>query len=84
MHPSPCEIATTTTSCVDRYKTKTKQEISPKFLTLGTLNDTTNARDHNKLQNKGFKGPATTTHLYTAKMKFTKLARNQTTRKLAA
>ena len=27
----------------------------------------TNARDRNKLQNKGFKGLATTTHLYTAK-----------------
>ena len=32
----------------------------------------TNARDHNTLQNKGFKGLATTTQLYTAKMKSSK------------
>ena len=56
MHPSPCVIATTTTSCVDRYKTKTKQEIPQIFfLTLGSLNDMTNTRDGNKLQKKGSK-----------------------------
>ena len=54
--PSPRVIATRSTSCIDRYKTWTKQEISQNFfLTLGTLNDTTNTRDRNKLQNKGFK-----------------------------
>ena len=73
--PSPCEIATTTTSCVDRYKTKTKQEIHQFFLTLGILNDTTNIKDRNKLQNKGSKGLATTTQLYTAKMIFSQLAK---------
>ena len=53
--PSPCVIATTTTSCIDRYKTKTKQEIPQIFLTLGSLNDMTNTRDRNKLQKKGSK-----------------------------
>ena len=32
--------------------------------------DTTNIEDHNKLQNKGSKGLATTTQLYTAKIIF--------------
>ena len=27
--PAPLKLATTTTSCVDHYKMKTKQEISP-------------------------------------------------------
>ena len=76
MHPQPCEIATTTTSCVDRYKTKTKQEIHQFFFqTLGILNDMTNIEDRNKLQNKGSKGLATTTQLYTAKMRFSQLAK---------
>ena len=44
----------------------------------------TNIKDRNKLQNKGSKGLATTTQLYTAKMRFSKLAKNRTTRKLAA
>ena len=47
-------------------------------------NDTTNTKDRNKLQNKGSKGLATTTQLYTAKIRFSQLAKNQTTRKLAA
>ena len=81
---SPCVIATTTTSCIDHHKTSIKEEISRNFLTIGSLNDMTNTRDRNKLQNNGSKGLATTTHLYTAEMKFSKLARNQTTRKLAA
>ena len=76
--PSPCEIATTTTSCVDCYKTKTKQEIHQNFLTLGILNDMTNIEDRNKLQNKGSKGLATTTQLYTAKMGFSQLAKKKT------
>ena len=78
MHPSPCEIAIRTTSCVDHYKTKTKQEIHQKFLTLGILNDTTNIEDRNKLQNKGSKGMATTTQLYIAKMRFSQLAKKKT------
>ena len=53
--PSPCVIATTTTSCVDRHKTEIKEEISRNFLTIGSLNDTTNTRDRNKLQYKGSK-----------------------------
>ena len=65
--PSPLKITPTTTSCVDRYKTKTKQEIHQFFLTLGILNDTTNIEDCDRIQNKGSKGLATTTHLYTAK-----------------
>ena len=44
----------------------------------------TNIGDRNKLQNKGSIGLATTTQLYTAKMRFSKLAKNRTTRKLAA
>ena len=40
---------------------------SPIFRLLGTLNDMTNIEDCNKLQNKGSKGLATTTQLYTAK-----------------
>ena len=49
-------------------------------------NDTTNIEDRNKLQNKGSKGMATTTQLYTAKIRFSQLAKkkNRTTRKLAA
>ena len=38
----------------------------------------------NKLLNKGSKGLATTTQLYTAKVRFSQLAKNRTTRKLAA
>ena len=47
----------------------------------------TNIEDHNKLHNKGSKGLATTTQLYTAKIRFSQLAKkkkNRTTRKLAA
>ena len=74
MHPSPCVIATTTTSCVDHYKTK--QEIHQfLFSTLGILNDTTNIEDRNKLQNKGSKGLATTTQLYTAKIEIFKTSK---------
>ena len=40
---------------------------APIFNLLGRLNDTTNIEDRNKLQNKGSKGLATTTQLYTAK-----------------
>ena len=54
-------------------------------------NDTTNIEDRNKLQNKGSKGLATTTQLYTAKIRFSQLAKKnkttkkkRTTRKLAA
>ena len=48
-------------------------------------NDTTNIEDSNKLQNKGSKGLATTTQLYTAKIRFSQLAKKpQNTRKLAA
>ena len=65
--PRPCKTATTTTSCVDRYRTKTKGKFINFFRLLGTLNDMTNIEDRNKLQNKGSKGLATTTQLYTAK-----------------
>ena len=44
----------------------------------------TNIEDCNKLQNKGSKGLATTTQLYTAEIRFSQLAKNRTTRKLAA
>ena len=64
--PRPCETATSTTSCVDRYRTKTKCRFTNCKL-LGTQNDTTSIEDRNKLQNKGSKGLATTTQLYTAK-----------------
>ena len=64
--PRHCETATTTTSCVDRYKTKTKCKFT-NFKLLGTPNDTTSIEDRNKFQNKGSKGLATTTQLYTAK-----------------
>ena len=64
--PGPCETATTTTSCVDRYRSKTKRKFT-NFKPLGTPNDTTSIEDRNKLQNKGSKGLATTTQLYTAK-----------------
>ena len=48
-------------------------------------NVTTNIKDSNKLQNKGSKGLATTTQLYTAKIRFSQLAKKKrTTRKLAA
>ena len=48
-------------------------------------NDTTYIEDRNKLQNKGSKGLATTTQLYTAKIRFSQLTKKtQTTRKLAA
>ena len=49
------------------------------------LNDTTNIKDRNKLQNKGSKGLTTTTQLYIAKMRFSHQAKKiRTTRKLAA
>ena len=64
--PRPCETATATTSFVDRYRTKTKRKFT-NFKPLGTPNDTTSIKDRNKLQNKGSKGLATTTQLYTAK-----------------
>ena len=38
-------------------------------------NDTTNIKDRNKLQNKGSKGLSTTTQLYTAKIRFSQLAK---------
>ena len=60
------KTATTTTSRVDRYKTKTKGKFI-NFKLLGTSNDTTNIEDRDKLWNKGSKGLATTTQLYTAK-----------------
>ena len=44
----------------------------------------TNIEDRNKLQNKGSKGLATTTQLYTAKIRFSQLEKNRATRKLAA
>ena len=50
--PRPCETATTTTSCVDRYKTKTKRKFTH-FKLLGTLNDTTNIEDRNKTSEQG-------------------------------
>ena len=94
MHPQPKKKqkkpATTTTSCVNRYKTKTKQETYQNFFkTLGLPYDTTNIEDCNKLQNKGSKGLATTTQLYTAKIRFSqkkkeKKKRSRTTGKLAA
>ena len=74
---------TTTTSRVDRYRMKTKCNFII-FKLLGTPNDMTNIEDRNKLQNKGSKGLATTTQLYTAKIRFSQLAKKQTTRKLAA
>ena len=40
-------------------------------------NDTTNIEDRNKLQNKGSKGLATTTQLYTAKIRFSQLAKKK-------
>ena len=64
--PRPCKTATTTTSCIDHYRTKTKWKFT-NFRLLGTLNDTTNIEDHNKLRNKGSKGLTNTTQLYTAK-----------------
>ena len=64
--PRHCETATTTTSCVDRYRTKTKCKFT-NFKLLGTPNDATSTENRNKLQNKGSKGLATTTQLYTAK-----------------
>ena len=65
--PRPCETATTTNSCVDHYRTKTKRKFTNFFRLLGTLNDTTNIEDCNILQNKGSRGLATTTQLHTAK-----------------
>ena len=38
-------------------------------------NDTTNIEDRSKLQSKGSKGLATTTQLYTAKIRFSQLAK---------
>ena len=69
MYPQPFlkkKTAITTTSRVDRYKTKTKGKFII-FELLGTPNDTTNIEDRDKLWNKGSKGLATTTQLYTAK-----------------
>ena len=48
------------------------------------MNDTTNVKDRNKLQNKGSKGLATTTQLYTVKMIFSQLAKTGLLGKLAA
>ena len=64
--PDPVKIATTTTSCVDCYRTKTKRKIT-NFKPLGTPKDTASIKDRNKLQNKGSKGLATTAQLYTTK-----------------
>ena len=64
--PRHRETATTTTSRVDHYRTKTKCKFTI-FKLLGTPNDATSTENHNKLQNKGSKGLATTTQLYTAK-----------------
>ena len=77
--PSPLKSTTATTSCVNRYKTKTKCKFT-NFKLLGTPNDTTNIEDRKKLQNKGSKGLATTTQLYIAKIRFSQLAKNRTTR----
>ena len=43
--------------------------------------DTTNIEDRNQLQNKGSKGLATTTQLYTAKMRFSQLAKKKKKKK---
>ena len=44
----------------------------------------TNIEDRNRFQNKGSKGLATTTQLYTAKIRFSQLAKNRTTRKASS
>ena len=81
---SLCVIATTTTSCVDRYKTKTKQEIPQNFFNSRITERYDQHQRSSQTSEKGIQELATTTHLYTAEIKFSKLARNQTTRKLAA
>ena len=72
MHPQPLKkkTATTTTSHVDRYRTKAKCNFII-FKLSGTPNDTTSIENRNKLWNKGSKGLATTTQLYTANDIFT-------------
>ena len=60
--PRHCETATTTTSHIDRYRTKTKCKLT-NFKLLGTPNDATSTENRNKFQNKGSKGLATTTQL---------------------
>ena len=65
IYASP-DTVTTTTSHVDRYRTKTKCNFII-FKLLGTPNDATSTENRNKLRNKGSKGLATTTQLYTAK-----------------
>ena len=64
--PDPVKQQLHQTSCVDSYRTKTKRKFT-NFKLLGTPIDTTSIEDRNKLQNKGSKGLATTTQLYTAK-----------------
>ena len=49
-----------------------------------TTNIEDNIEDRNKLQNKGSKGLATTTQLFTAKIIFSQKKQSRTTRKLAA
>ena len=71
MHPQLFKkTVTTTTSRVDRYRTKTKCNFII-FKLSGTPNDKTSIGNHNKLWNKGSKGLATTTQLYTANDIFT-------------
>ena len=65
IYASP-DTVTTTTSRIDRYRTKTKCNFIICKL-LGTPNDVTSTENCNKIWNKGSKGLATTTQLYTAK-----------------
>ena len=80
MHPQPFKIATRTTSCVDRYKTKTKQVIHQNFcsriprMIRPASKSITNFRTRDPRD----------WQLYTVKMIFSQLAKTRLLGKLAA
>ena len=80
--PRHCETATTTTSRIDHYRTKTKCKFI-NFKLLGTPYDTTSTENRNKFQNKGSRDWQPL-HNYIQQNEIFTTSNNHTTRQLAA